>query len=101
MPGWWGAMRTTVDTRGAGCRIPVAKTGGRPGRVWVRRRWRTAIRSCWRSFAVAPGQKDALSEEERKTLAQQLAQQTGSGQFDKLLDSVRTRTKVVTYSDRL
>jgi peptidyl-prolyl cis-trans isomerase D len=50
---------------------------------------------------VAPGQKDALSEEERKTLVQQLAQQTGSDQFDKLLDSVRTRTKVVTYSDRL
>ena len=50
---------------------------------------------------VVPGQKDALSEDERKTLAQQLAQQTGSDQFDKLLDSVRTKTKVVTYSDRL
>ena len=48
-----------------------------------------------------PGQKDALSEQERKTLGQQLAQQTGSDQFDKLLDSIRTRTKVTTYSDRL
>ena len=50
---------------------------------------------------VVPGQKEALSEEERKALLQQLAQQTGSEQFDKLLDSLRTRTKVVTYSDRL
>ena len=50
---------------------------------------------------VAPGQKDSLSEDERKTLAQQLAQRTGSDQFDKLLDSVRAKTKVVTYSDRL
>jgi peptidyl-prolyl cis-trans isomerase D len=50
---------------------------------------------------VAPGQKDALSEDERKTLAQQLAQQTGSGQFDKLLDSQRIKTKVVTHADRL
>lgn len=50
---------------------------------------------------VVPGQKDALSEQERKTLVQQLAQQTGSDQFDKLLDSIRTRTKVTTYSDRL
>lgn len=50
---------------------------------------------------VAPGQKDALSEDERKTLAQQLAQRAGSDQFDKLLDSVRTKIKVVTYSDRL
>lgn len=50
---------------------------------------------------VAPGQKDALSEDERKTLTQQLAQQTGSGQFDKLLDSQRTKTKVVTHADRL
>ncbi len=50
---------------------------------------------------VVPGQKDALSEDERKTLAQQLAQQTGSGQFDSLLDSVRVKTKVVTHADRL
>jgi len=50
---------------------------------------------------VAPGQKEALSEDERKTLAQQLAQRTGSAQFDKLLDNVRSRTKIVTYSDRL
>ena len=50
---------------------------------------------------VAPGQKDALSEDERKTLAQQLAQRNGADEFDKLLDSVRARTKVVTYSDRL
>ncbi|MDG4597039.1 MAG: SurA N-terminal domain-containing protein [Candidatus Contendobacter sp.] len=50
---------------------------------------------------VVPGQKDALSESERKTLAQQLAQRTGADQFDKLLDSVRAKTKVVTYSDRL
>ena len=50
---------------------------------------------------VVPGQKDALSEAERKMLVQQLAQQTGSDQFDKLLDSVRAKTKVVTYSDRL
>lgn len=50
---------------------------------------------------VAPGQKDALSEDERKSLAQQLAQQTGSSQFDGLLESVRAKTKVVTYNDRL
>ena len=50
---------------------------------------------------VAPGPKDTLSEEERKALAQQLAQQTGSGQFEGLLDSVRVKTKVVMYNDRL
>jgi peptidyl-prolyl cis-trans isomerase D len=50
---------------------------------------------------VVPGQKEALSEDERKTLAQQLAQQTGSSQFGNLLDNVRIKTKVVTYSDRL
>lgn len=50
---------------------------------------------------VAPGQKDALSEEGRKTLTQQLAQQAGSAQFEGLLNSVRNRTKVVTYNDRL
>jgi peptidyl-prolyl cis-trans isomerase D len=50
---------------------------------------------------VVAGQKDALSEDERKALAQQLAQQTGSGQFEGLLDSVRVKTKVVMYSDRL
>ncbi|MBK8751789.1 MAG: SurA N-terminal domain-containing protein [Candidatus Competibacteraceae bacterium] len=50
---------------------------------------------------VAPGQKDALSEDERKALTQQLAQQTGSGQFDKLLGSQRVKIKVVTHADRL
>ena len=50
---------------------------------------------------VIPGQKEALSEEERKSIAQQLAQQTGSGQFEGLADSVRIKTKVVTYGDRL
>ena len=50
---------------------------------------------------VTSGAKDALSEAERKALAQQLAQQTGSVQFDGLLDSVRAKTKVVMYSDRL
>ncbi|MDG4556621.1 MAG: SurA N-terminal domain-containing protein [Candidatus Contendobacter sp.] len=50
---------------------------------------------------VVPGQKDAFSESERATLAQQLAQRTGADQFDKLLDSARAKTKVVTYSDRL
>ncbi len=50
---------------------------------------------------VIPGQKDALSEEERKSIAQQLAQQTGSGQFEGLVDSARIKTKVVTYGDRL
>ena len=50
---------------------------------------------------VVPGQKDALSEDERKALAQQLTQQIGSGQFAGLLDSVRVKTKVVMYSDRL
>jgi hypothetical protein len=48
-----------------------------------------------------PGQKDALSEDERKGLVQQLAQQTGSAQFDSLLESRRDKTKVVTYADRL
>ncbi|HRD64899.1 MAG TPA: SurA N-terminal domain-containing protein [Candidatus Competibacter sp.] len=50
---------------------------------------------------VVPGQKDALSEEERKNLTQQLAQQTGSSQFDSLLENARLRTKVVAYTDRL
>lgn len=50
---------------------------------------------------VVPGQKDALSADERKALAQQLAQQTGRKQFGGLLDSVRTKIKVVTYADRL
>jgi peptidyl-prolyl cis-trans isomerase D len=50
---------------------------------------------------VVPGPKEALSEDERKTLAQQLARQAGSGQFDSLLDSARLKTKVVTYADRL
>lgn len=50
---------------------------------------------------VVPGQKDALSADERKALARELAQQTGSKQFGGLLDSVRARIKVVTYIDRL
>lgn len=50
---------------------------------------------------VVPGKKEALSEEERKSLAQQLAQQTGTTQFDGLLESLRIKTKVVTYNDRL
>ncbi len=50
---------------------------------------------------VVAGQKGALSEDERKALAQQLSQQMGSGQFAGLLDSVRVKTKVVMYSDRL
>ena len=50
---------------------------------------------------VIPGQKDALSEAERKSIAQQLAQQAGSGQFEGLVDSARIKTKVVTYGDRL
>ncbi len=50
---------------------------------------------------VVPGQPDALGEDERKALAQKLAQQTGSGQFEQLLDSARAKTKVVVYSDRL
>ena len=39
--------------------------------------------------------------DERKSLAQQLAQQDGTKQFDTLLDSVRLKTKVVTHGDRL
>ncbi|MFZ4789573.1 MAG: SurA N-terminal domain-containing protein [Candidatus Competibacteraceae bacterium] len=50
---------------------------------------------------VVPGQKDALSEEERKSIAQQLTQQAGTGQFERLVDSVRAKSKVVTYGDRL
>jgi peptidyl-prolyl cis-trans isomerase D len=50
---------------------------------------------------VVPGQPDALAEGERKTLAQQLGQQTGSGQFEQLLGSLRAKTKIVVYSDRL
>ncbi len=50
---------------------------------------------------VVAGKKDDLTEDERKMLTQQLAQQTGSGQFEGLLDSVRVKTKVVMYSDRL
>lgn len=50
---------------------------------------------------VTPGRPDTVSADERKILAQQLAQQTGSEQFSGLLNSVRAKTKVVTYSDRL
>jgi len=50
---------------------------------------------------VTPGKSDALSAHERKSLAQQLAQQDGTKQFDTLLDSVRLKTKVVTHGDRL
>lgn len=50
---------------------------------------------------VVAGQKEALSADERKTLARQMAQQSGSGQFEGLLDSVRAKTKVVMHSDRL
>ena len=50
---------------------------------------------------VVPGQPDALTEDERKALARQLGQQTGSGQFEQLLDSVRAKTEIVVYSDRL
>ena len=50
---------------------------------------------------VVPGQLDALAEGERKTLAQQLGQQIGSGQFEQLLGSLRAKTKIVVYSDRL
>ncbi|QQS53439.1 MAG: SurA N-terminal domain-containing protein [Candidatus Competibacteraceae bacterium] len=50
---------------------------------------------------VVPGQPDALTEDERKALGQQLGQQTGSGQFTQLLDSLRAKTKVVVYSERL
>jgi len=50
---------------------------------------------------VKPGRLDAVSEDERKALAQRLAQQTGSEQFNGLLDSVRANTKIVRYSDRL
>lgn len=50
---------------------------------------------------VIPGQKDALSEEERKSIAQQLTQQVGSEQFQGLADSVQIKTKVITHGDRL
>ena len=50
---------------------------------------------------VAPGQKESFTEDERKTLAQQLAQQEGANQFENLLDNLRAKTKIVTYSDRL
>jgi peptidyl-prolyl cis-trans isomerase D len=50
---------------------------------------------------VAPGQPEALAATDRQTLTQQLAQQTGSAQFDGLLDSLRARTKVVVHADRL
>jgi len=50
---------------------------------------------------VTPGQPDTVPEDERKALAQQLAHRTGSEQFDGLLNSVRAKTKVVTYNDRL
>lgn len=50
---------------------------------------------------VVPGQKDALSEDERRALIQQLARQAGSSQFASLLDSLRIKTKIVVYDDRL
>lgn len=50
---------------------------------------------------VVPGGKEALSEDERKNLAQQLARQAGSSQFASLLESVRSKVKVVSHIDRL
>ncbi len=50
---------------------------------------------------VVPGQKDALSEDEQRALSQQLARQAGSSQFASLLDSLRIKTKIVVYDDRL
>lgn len=50
---------------------------------------------------VVPGQKDTLSEDERRALSQQLARQAGSSQFASLLDSLRVKTKIVVYDDRL
>ncbi len=50
---------------------------------------------------VVPGQKDALSENEQRALSQQLARQAGSSQFASLLDSLRIKTKIVVYDDRL
>ncbi|MEI2741618.1 MAG: SurA N-terminal domain-containing protein [Candidatus Competibacter sp.] len=50
---------------------------------------------------VVPGGKEAFSEDERKTLSQQLAQQAGGSQFNGLLESVRNKVKVVSHIDRL
>ncbi|PIE83703.1 MAG: hypothetical protein CSA09_00190 [Candidatus Contendobacter odensis] len=50
---------------------------------------------------VVPGKKNALSADERKALNQQLIQQTGLRQFQGLVDSIRAKTSVVVYEDRL
>jgi peptidyl-prolyl cis-trans isomerase D len=49
---------------------------------------------------VVPGQKDALSEMSGKRWRSNWRSRS-VGQFEGLLDSVRTKTKVVTHADRL
>ena len=50
---------------------------------------------------AVPGAADAVSAAERQQLTQQLAQQAGTGDFARLLESVQSKTKIVLYSDRL
>jgi peptidyl-prolyl cis-trans isomerase D len=50
---------------------------------------------------VVAGNKERYPEAERKSLAQRLTQQAGAVQFQGLLDSLRSQTKIVIYDDRL
>jgi peptidyl-prolyl cis-trans isomerase D len=50
---------------------------------------------------VVAGNKEHYPEAERKSLAQRLTQQAGAVQFQGLLDSLRSQTKIVIYDDRL
>jgi peptidyl-prolyl cis-trans isomerase D len=50
---------------------------------------------------VLQGQKDSISDWERRSLIEQLVKRTGSSQFRGLLEGLRTRINVVTYNDRI
>jgi peptidyl-prolyl cis-trans isomerase D len=50
---------------------------------------------------VVPGEAGKLQETERKTLAQQLARQTGTTEFEGFLDSLRKKIPIVMHQDKL
>jgi peptidyl-prolyl cis-trans isomerase D len=50
---------------------------------------------------VVPGKPDAVTEQERELLTQQLAGRSGSAIFDSFLGSLREQADIVTYNERL
>jgi peptidyl-prolyl cis-trans isomerase D len=50
---------------------------------------------------VVPGKPDAVTEQERELLTQQLAGRSGSSVFDSFLTSLREQADIVTYNERL